>query len=125
MQRRGFGIVSIDIIMGPHCDLRDHAVFGELKGWILGGLVWGVFAGTPYESFSRARRAPRGSDMPGPLRSTMEPHGLPDLSEADRQRVALANLLADCTRVLLRAGLERGLVGGEENPAFSFLGDTP
>ena len=116
-------MVSIDLLHGAHCDLSDAAVFGELKGWILGGLVWGVFAGTPCESFSRARRAPPGSRFPGPLRSKEHPRGLPGLDDKDAKRITLANCISDRAHTLLRAAAERGLVGAEENPAYSLLWD--
>ena len=121
LRRAGFGVVGIDILAGPEFDLNRDAVFQEVKGWVLAGLVWGVFAGTPCETFSRARRAPAHSAFPGPLRASAHPRGLPALTGREAQRVRSANVLADRAAILLRIATERGLVAGEENPASSIL----
>ena len=113
--------MAVDWLAGPEFNLQRTAVFQELKGWLLSNLVWGVFAGTPCETFSRARRAPAGSAFPGPLRSSSQPRGLTKLSGSDRRKVAAANLVSDRAAVLLRIAAERGLVCGEENPASSIL----
>lgn len=114
-------MVSVDFLQGPQFDLRRTAVYLELKGWLLSGLVWGIFAGTPCETFSRARRAPPGSSFPGPLRSAQQPRGLAGLTGKDLRRIRDANAVSDRAAILLRIGYERGLVGGEENPASSIL----
>lgn len=90
-------------------------------GWIRSGMVWGLWLGTPCSSFSRARRAPAGSRMPQPLRSSDAPRGLPELAERDAAVVADGNLLAARSAALTRAAYEQQVPGGEENPHSSFL----
>ena len=114
-------MVAIDILAGPEFDLRRTSTYLEVKGWLTSGLVWGLFAGIPCETFSRARRAPPGSAFPGPLRSSERPRGLDGLAGAELRRVREANLVSDRAAVLLRIAQERGLCGGEENPASSIL----
>ena len=121
LRQQGCAVVSVDYPYGPHCDLTRTAVYNELKGWILAGICWGVFAGTPCETYSRARRAPPHSSFPGPLRSTEQPRGRDGLSTAEQKKVNVANLVSDRTANLLRIAEERGLSGGEENPATSIL----
>ena len=91
LRRMGKAVVAVDILLGPEFDLTSPIVYAELKGWISAGLVWGVLAGTPCETFSRARRAPPHSAFPGPLRSNEFPRGLKELDGKELRRVALSN----------------------------------
>ena len=121
LRRRGHAVVSLDIKDNPAFDLLKPAVFDEIKGWIMSGLVWGLWSGTPGETFSQARRATPGSAFPGPLRSSDEPRGLQNLHGEELSQVNKANLLADRAAVLLRLAESLRLVVGEENPASSLL----
>ena len=89
------------------------------------GLVWGMWFGTPCNSFSRARRGPPGSKMPRQLRSELHPRGLPGLPPGDQAQVVLGNACADRAEVLAAQAYRRGLPGGEENPATSWLWTLP
>jgi len=109
LRRRGHAVVSLDIRDNPAFDLIKPAVFDEIKGWIMSGLVWGLWSGTPCETFS------------GPLRSSDEPRGLQNLHGDELSKVNKANLLADRAAVLLRLAESLRLVTGEENPASSIL----
>jgi hypothetical protein len=120
----GKAVVAVDILLGPEFDLTSPIVYSELKGWISAGLVWGVLAGTPCETFSRARRAPPHSAFPGPLRSNEFPRGLKELDGKELRKVSLSNLISDRAATLIELARSRGLVGGEENPATSILWQT-
>ena len=59
--------------------------------------------------------------MPSALRSPACPHGLPDLPEKDRAKLREGNALVDRAGQLQRLVLSLGILGGEENPASSYL----
>ena len=96
-----------------------------VQGWIRANLVWGLWLGTPCSSFSRARRAPPESKFPSALRSADHPRGLSNLGAKDHAKLVEGNSLADRAGLLQRAAHARGLPGGEENPANSFLWCLP
>ena len=121
LRRRGHAVVSLDIRHGPHHGLSSNEVYAVVKGWLQSGMLWGLWCGTPCSSFSRARRAPPGSSMPGALRDRLHVRGLPGLVGKDLAGARLGNLLADRAGVLARMAYDRNLAGGEENPASSFL----
>ena len=121
LRKRRCTVFSIDIRRGPHHDLRVAEVFNTVRGWLQAKLVWGTWLGTPCNSFSKARRAPPGSSMPSALRSPACPRGLPDLPENDRAKLREGNALADRAGQLQRLALSLGVLGGEENPASSYL----
>ena len=106
-------------------DLLDNKVLKKIQGWIDSSVVWGLWAGAPCSSFSRARRAPCGRRFPQLLRSSQAPGGLDDLKPSDVDWVRLGNELARRTAVLLRRAWKRGIVSAEENPWQSFLWDLP
>ena len=114
-------MVSIDLLLGPECDLLQDDVFRTLRGWLESGIIWGVFSGSPCEKWSQARRAPPRSVMHRRLRTKDHLRGLPGLEGADYQAVLDSNKLADRIATLLRIALLRQLPTGEENPASSLL----
>ena len=63
--------------------------------------------------------------MPLPLRSRTFLRGLPDLSANERAKVTMSNRLADRGGQLQQLSHAVGIIGGEENPASSFLWDFP
>ncbi len=87
-----------------------------VRGWLLGGAIWGIHLGTPCSSFSRARRG-----TPPPLRDALRIMGLDGLSIKDQERVKIGNALMTfsfgvlmlCHRLLIPATLE--------NPATSMI----
>ena len=114
-------MVSIDVLLGPECDMLQDDVFRTLRGWLESGIIWGVFSGSPCEKWSQARRAPPHSAMPRRLRTKDHLRGLPGLDGKDYQDVLTSNKLADRIAILLRTALARQLPTGEENPASSML----
>ena len=77
----------------------------------------------PCATFSLARRA--GGAGPPPLRSAQYPLGLPELSEANLEKVKNANKLLDASMSLALTALKRRLPGALENPAFSRMWACP
>ena len=47
VERHGLGAVRLDILNDPLLDLTNVKVFNTLKGWITGGLIAGIWSGTP------------------------------------------------------------------------------
>jgi hypothetical protein len=123
VERHGLGAVRLDILNDPLLDLTDVRVFNTLKGWISGGLIAGIWAGTPCGGLTRARRGPPHGPMPRALRSPQHVRGLPELCAADRQTLKVSNVLADRAGQLLRLARSRQIPGGEENPNISYLWD--
>ena len=121
VRKLGFPAILFDTCHGPHCNIVDDKVFHLLCGWISSGQVSGMFAHTPCNGMSRARRAPQWSRMPHQLRSMEHPAGLPALSDTDRQTLQLSNQIADRTAHLLHLAIARGIPAGEENPSSSYL----
>ncbi|CAK0845831.1 unnamed protein product, partial [Prorocentrum cordatum] len=120
LRRRGAAVMGIDVRRGPRRDLRAQKVVSVVNGWILSGLAWRLWLGTPCSGFSGARRAPAGSRMPAALRSPQQPRGLSGLPPRDAAKLADGSALADRAGQLARPALERKIPGGEENPAQSF-----
>lgn len=79
----------------------------------------------PCNTWSRARRAPPWSRMPKPLRSADFLFGLPHLETADFLKVQAANRMFFASVRLIRRCLRLGTRGYLENPATSFVWDTP
>ncbi len=117
----GFPVISADILLDDIWDLSNRETYLVLLGWIESGLVLGLWCGTPCSTFSQARRAPPGSQMPGRLRDQAHPRGLPGLSERDKKAVKMGTLLADRAACLLQAAARRRIPCGEENPQCSLL----
>ena len=110
---------------GPHFNILDDKVFSILCGWVSSGQVAAIFAHTPCNGMSRARRAPQWSRLPHQLRSSDHPAGLPNLTPADHLTLTTSNRIAARTAHLLRLAVARGLSAGEDNPSSSYLWDLP
>jgi hypothetical protein len=123
VERHGLGAVRLDILNDPLLDLTNVKVFNTLKGWISGGLIAGIWSGTPCGGLTRARRGPPHGPKPRALRSPQHVRGLPELSAVDRETLRVSNLLADRAGQLLRLARARQIPGGEENPNISYLWD--
>ena len=103
----GLAVVNVDTSVHPALNLLDDNVFQLLVGWLSSGVVAGIWAGTPCNSFSRARRgkqqSPGGRGMPMQLRSASCPEGLPHLMRAaDIQAVRFGK----CTGIARAPSLE-------------------
>ena len=125
LRRRGEAVLSLDLAYGAHHDLLCETVFGRVKGWITSGAVKAMFAGTPCEGWSRARRGTGAGGFPAALRDAQHLMGFDHLQGKDLEAVQRSNRLALRAHNLLETGYRLGLPGGEENPGYSFLWDLP
>lgn len=76
----------------------------------------------PCPTWSRARRAPRWSKMPSPLRDDFEYiWGLPDLTAAEQDKVTKANHMTWGALRVIRLCIRLGIAGYLENPWTSRL----
>ena len=112
-----------DILHDDCFDLSNDEAWRVLRGWITSGQVKALWMGTPCATFSRARRAPPNSNWPSALRSAEHPRGLPECRHLPKVRDA--NVLAQRAAEAARLAHARGIPGGEDNPASSFLWDLP
>ena len=122
MSRRGSYTLLIDIEFGPAYDVTKEALQVLIRGWIASGFIEGLHLGLPCDSFSRARDRRPGSP---PLRSDALPLGLPDLRDADRQKVERGNRLLKFSVGLLVQCSRRGIPATLENPWTSRVWITP
>ncbi|CAK0883482.1 unnamed protein product, partial [Prorocentrum cordatum] len=113
-----------DILYGPAYDLRDPRNARLIRGWIRAGLVCGLHAGFPCETFSRARDRPNG---PPRLRSQEHVWGLPSLpvGGADFQKVKWGNLYARLTISFCVLCCQCFVPWSLENPALSYAWQLP
>lgn len=79
----------------------------------------------PCNTWSRARRAPPWSRLPKPLRSYEFIFGLPDLKKSDVAKVQQANNMFFGALRCIRRCLRTGKAGYLENPANSWVWQTP
>ena len=108
-----------DVLYGPAYDLRNPKNARLLRGWIRAGLVCGMHAGFPCETFSRARDRPNG---PPRLRSGEHVWGLPSLPAggADSEKVKWGNHFAKLTISLCVLCCQCVVPWSIENPALSY-----
>ncbi|CAK0850468.1 unnamed protein product, partial [Prorocentrum cordatum] len=113
-----------DILYGPAYDLRDPRSARLIRGWIRAGLVCGLHAGFPCETFSRARDRPNG---PPRLRPQEHVWGLPSLHPegADFQKVKWGNLHARLTISFCVLCCQCFVPWSVENPALSYAWQLP
>ena len=98
-------VLPVDIVFGPHCDLCCDDAVTKWEAGIREGIIVGVLASPPCETWSAARHREGG---PPPLRSAAEPWGLAHLSAAQAQQVSIANkLMAAAIRLILAAVVAR------------------
>ena len=80
-------ILEVDILRGgSHDTLKDDGVYATLMRMALDGMVEGVLGGPNCRARSELRHVPR-IGFPGPARPTACPFGLPNLSEAEQEKV--------------------------------------
>ena len=117
--RRGGQSAVIDLIHSASNDLSKskhwNSVCSKVHFFSLVGID------IPCNTWSCARRAPRGSRMPQPLRGDSEEHimGLPGLLPTDREKVLKANRMLYGARKLVKKCLKLGIPGYLENPLTS------
>ncbi|CAK0850412.1 unnamed protein product [Prorocentrum cordatum] len=124
MERGNVPTLRWDILYGPAYDLRDPRSARLIRGWIRAGLVCGLHAGFPCETFSRARDRPNG---PPRLRSQEHVWGLPSLHPegADFQKVKWGNLYARLTISFCVLCCQCFVPWSVENPALSYAWQLP
>ena len=91
-----------------------------LWSWLQNEQVLAIFLVPPCGSASRARQIPlkrkrfghpaQGHHGPRPLRDDANVHGLPGLSDTDKQRVSLANQLVFLTAQIVQWAVENGVI---------------
>ena len=113
----------IDYAFSPANDLSKFSVWNQ----ILRVLIWFSVVGIdlPCNTWSRARRAPEWSRLPKPLRSREHIFGLPNLKPSDQQKVLAANRMFFGAVRVIRKCLKIGVAGYLENPASSWVWETP
>ena len=118
-RRNGYAALALDIVNSHFHDLSDPALIQLLRGWILGGVVLGIWIATPCLTFSRARR------FPDILRSNELPNGLPNLAPHNQQKLETGNRLASASFSIAKFAISKGLPVAIENPYSSFLWRVP
>ena len=120
----GFGCVAVDSDTDPRYDLTDNSILKLIEGWIRGGCISSIWLGTPYATWSRARRGPKNSGW-GPLRSSEHIYGFPDLPEPQRAKVRVGNSTMKATARIIRCAVSCGVPVFLENPVSSMLWNSP
>lgn len=120
----GFGCVAVDSDIDPRYDLTDNSILKLIEGWIRGGCISSIWLGTPYATWSRARRGPKNYAW-GPLRSSEHIYGFPDLPEPQRAKVRVGNSTMKATARIIRCAVSCGVPVFLENPVSSMLWNSP
>ena len=104
-------------------DVMDAARWQFVMKLIFLGAIWFAHFGTPYNTFSAARKL--GDGGPPPLRSAEFPDGLPSLAGDLWYQAFLGNLFKDRTCEACAALILLGKHFSIENPLGSLIWDTP
>lgn len=118
----GWPCLLWDITLGDDYDLTKRCNQWKILEWVRSGQVRAGHLGTPCNSFSRARDQPGG---PPPLRSDMQPLGLPSLKPHDAKKVHLGNILMRFSVRLMILACVLNLPFTLENPRRSRLWICP
>ena len=113
----GYAALSLDI---NSSSLENHltpAFLNRILGWIAGGVVAGVWLGTPCSTWTRALRAP--------LRTEQYPDGRPDLSTEMQNKLEIGNQSFGFSLQIIRACLRYNIGVMIENPQTSLLWSSP
>ena len=116
-------VLWLTMLFSPANDLAKFSVWNQ----IMRVLTWFSVVGIdlPCNTWSRARRAPEWSRLPKPLRSREHIFGLPFLKPSDQQKVLAANRMFFGAVKVIRKCLKIGVAGYLENPASSWVWETP
>jgi hypothetical protein len=106
---------------GNFGDLVDDMVWGYWRSQLLAGLYKGLGAGPPCGTFSHSRSYDPG---PAPLRDATHVTGLPDLNQAQKLELRLANVLVDRAAEAAEIMYDQGAAGFLENPLAVFPGQA-
>ena len=113
----GYAVVSLDIRNGALEDHLHPAFWGVIRGWLQGGVIIGVWLGTPCTTWSRALRRP--------LRSIEAPMGLEDLSPSELSRLQVGNDTFRLSVRVLDTCVRLGIPAYLENPSASIMWHAP
>ena len=112
---------EVDVLLGPNFDMSKPKLIKLLCQMVSEQRFLAVMIAVPCGTFSRARRAPRGSCMPSALRSSSEPWGLSDLSPDEQSKVDDANRITRNTLKVIRCLVRNGIPFILENPLGSII----
>jgi len=106
-------IIQLDL-----CNRHHRALLEE---WLLSPLLLWIHIAPVCGTASRARDIRRFPGDPQPLRSNLQPEGLDGLSDADMQRVEIANDLFEYSCFLFERACSLGVIATMENPRNSYF----
>ena len=107
LHKKGYAVITVDIIHGPEFDVLNKSVFNTIVGWIKSGAVAGVWLGTPCASWSRARHGPPLSSWCA-IRDNTHLFGLPNLNPRDQDKIRIGNATMNFTAVVIKLWRETG-----------------
>ena len=119
----GGGSALIDYAFSTANDLSKSSVWNQILKVLI--CFWVVGIDLPCNTWSRARGAPEWSRLPKPLRSREYIFGLPNLKPSDFEKVSAANRMFFGAVKVIRKCLKLGIAGYLENPASSWVWETP
>lgn len=109
-------VLLLDLALSPLHDVYQPRLMNTILSWIHGGVVGGLLAAPPCETWSEARHLPAEGKAPRPLRSSANPFLEAGLEKNELEQVTVSNfLLFVALRVLFTALLE-GVGGILEHP---------
>ena len=106
-------IIQLDL-----CNRHHRALLEE---WLLSPLLLWIHIAPVCGTASRARDIRCFPGDPQPLRSNLQPEGLDGLSDADMQRVEIANDLFEYSCFLFERACSLGVIATMENPRNSYF----
>ena len=121
MTSRGIVVFELDIRREAASDLTLRRVQKTVRRWVTRGLVAALWLGTPCTSFSRARERGPG----GAIRSQLFPCGLPEVSQKDKEKIRVGNILVRFSTSIFEEARRRGIPVALENPWTSRLWMMP
>ena len=120
LARHGFHVEAWDAKFGASCDLSCNQTVNALIDRIKAGKIFYVHISVPYGTWSRSRRDDKVG--PSPLRNDRQfLKGLPNLSNADKAKVNLENVLTRHAVRIVRACQQSHVLWSLANPVTSRL----
>eukprot|EP00438_Fugacium_kawagutii_P030957 Skav228891 [mRNA] locus=scaffold194:214370:219709:+ [translate_table: standard] len=116
----------LDLALSDSHDVGNAELVTRLLDWISSGAVGGLLLAPPCETWSEARyREVEGEKTPRPVRSALEPMGIPGLTKDELLQVLTANMLLLVSFRLLFAAAVHGVPGILEHPRTPKKPDRP
>ena len=122
LAEQGVESLLFDVAHSKRNNIASKRVASTIDGCLLLFDIHGF--DLPCSTWSRARRAPKESSFPSPMRSNLHPMGLPDLSAKDHCTALLHNKLHRSVIKWSTKSLIAGKSGYIENPIGSILWNT-